>query len=913
MIGIPTKIVNVSDIGDGYSSDIYTYIKNYYTNQDLGYVLLVGDHAQVPTIDYGYFPSDPSYSYLTGNDHYPDIFIGRFSAQSIDHVHTQVNRTIHYERDPDTQGRWYEQGTGLASNEGAGNGDNGESDWLHMRRIRYDLLDYHYTMVDEFYDGSHGGQDASGDPSYTMVSNALNQGRGIINYCGHGSTYSWGTSGFDTSDINNLENDHMLPFICSVACYNGNFDYSTCFAEVWMRATNNDAPAGAIATFMSSHAQAWRPPMRGQDEIVDILVGSYANNRKITFGGLCISGCMEMNDDYGYAGYEETDYWHIFGDPSVQVRTRTPTNLTVAYPQMITQSTTTIPITVDAAYARCALSSGDRLLGVALTDDQGQVTLELDAIPDDVDALQLWVTAYNAVPFHGSIFIGETKRQPAEFDPMQAVLIRYPLGISYEIIREMAENITVITIVNSQNQQQYVTQQYSTYGVNISNCQFLIAPTDSYWIRDYGPWFVQEPEGDTKVVDFEYNRPRPDDNAIPAVFADAYSLEITELPLEHTGGNYMTDGQGIAVSTDLVLQENPGYSHDEIQGMVSALLGIDRYHIVPDALGEYIEHIDCWAKFLAPDTIMITQVPSWHSQYDELESAVAYFENQTSSYGTPYDIARVYAPYDQPYINSLILNDKVLVPVTGSNWDDEALTSYETAMPGYEIIGCTGSWDTTDALHCRVLGIPALDTIVIDHVPLDDSSPSPDGFEVKAHITPLGRSTIDDAMVTLHWKYGETSWMQEPMNPNDDEYAGYIPPQPDDQRISYYLSVETTDYTQYHPYMGAADPHTFTSLPDDDAILCGELSDISFGPLLPGKLYLLTCPADIPIGQQLTMHPGAQLYMVPLMPLRADGTLFIHGEHQQPCMLTSTTRRQTMNVHGTIYLKHQGYLSLGHH
>lgn len=41
-----------------------------------------------------------------------------------------------------------------------------------------------------------------------------------------------------------------------------------------------------------------------------------------------------------------------------------------------------------------------------------------------------------------------------------------------------------------------------------------------------------------------------------------------------------------------------------------------------------------------------------------------------------------------------------------SSWDDDAIAVYEEAMPGYEILGFTGTWQSTDALHCRVRGIP---------------------------------------------------------------------------------------------------------------------------------------------------------------------------------------------------------------
>ena len=94
----------------------------------------------------------------------------------------------------------------------------------------------------------------------------MNAGRGMINYCGHGSDTSWGSTGFNNSNVNALVNDNMLPVICSVACVNGNFPNQTCFAEAWLRATNNGEPTGAVATYMSTVNQSWDPPMEGEDE-----------------------------------------------------------------------------------------------------------------------------------------------------------------------------------------------------------------------------------------------------------------------------------------------------------------------------------------------------------------------------------------------------------------------------------------------------------------------------------------------------------------------------------------------------------------------------------------------------------------------------------------------------------------------
>ena len=313
-----------------------------------------------------------------------------------------------------------------------------------------------------------------------------------------------------------------------------------------------------------------------------------------------------------------------------------------------------------------------------------------------------------------------TPRQTAEFEKMEGVLIRYPFGISFDVISELAEDITLYTIVANQSEENSVLAQYNSHNVNVDNCEFIHAPSNSYWTRDYGPWFVVDGNNEVGIVNFPYNRPRPDDNDIPIEVADFLGIELYGMNVVHTGGNYMTDGMGIGASTTIVYTESQqeGISNAQVDQRMLDYLGIHTYHVIEDPNNTYIDHIDCWGKFLDIDKVLIREVPSSHAQYDEIEEVVDYFEAQTSSYGTPYEIYRVNTPQNQPYTNSLIINDKVLVPITGSGYDDDALQTYEEAMPGYEIIGLTGSWESTDALHCRTRGIADRGMLYVRHIPI---------------------------------------------------------------------------------------------------------------------------------------------------------------------------------------------------
>ena len=446
-------------------------------------------------------------------------------------------------------------------------------------------------------------------------------------------------------------------------------------------------------------------------------------------------------------------------------------------------------------------------------------------IKNNPDSLPIWLTPEELTRLDeiGKGFIPTSVppspvRQPAEFESMQGVLIRYPFGISYSIIREMAEDVEVVTIVNDNTEREYVISQYQNYGINLDNCDFLIAPSNSYWTRDYGPWFIFTGDNEQGIVDHIYNRPRPDDDQIPVKFGNAYDIPVYGLSLEHSGGNYMTDGQGIAVSTELVWYENTEYTHEEIDQMMEDFCGISTYHVVPDALGEYIKHIDCWAKFLAPDVIMIIETSPNHGHYDDIEEAVEYFENQTSCYGTPYKIERVYTHMSEPYINCLILNNKVLVPITGSSWDYDAIQSYENAMPGYKVLGFTGSWASTDALHCRTKGIVDRYMLYIEHTPLSGDKYEREGFDIQAKIFPYSGEDLISESTGVYWKVEGGSWNFIEMNPiGDNKYNCSIPLQENGTVVYYYIHAEDeSGRSENHPYIGESWAHCFTACIDNE-------------------------------------------------------------------------------------------------
>jgi len=59
------------------------------------------------------------------------------------------------------------------------------------------------------------------------------------------------------------------------------------------------------------------------------------------------------------------------------------------------------------------------------------------------------------------------------------------------------------------------------------------------------------------------------------------------------------------------------------------------------------------------------------------------------------------------YVNSLILNHKVIVPTFGVEQDEKALELYRQIMPGYEVVGVNFSDFPLGSVHCNTKEIPA--------------------------------------------------------------------------------------------------------------------------------------------------------------------------------------------------------------
>ncbi len=416
-------------------------------------------------------------------------------------------------------------------------------------------------------------------------------------------------------------------------------------------------------------------------------------------------------------------------------------------------------------------------------------------------------------------------RAVAEFEPSSHVLIRYPLGIPTSLVVHLANTCQVICVVSNATTQNQATTTFQTAGVNMANVSFMLAATNTYWIRDYGPWFVFDGYNQMGVVDTRYNRPRPNDDEIPRTFATQYGYNLYGMNLIQTGGNYMCDGINTGSQTTLVYEENPTLTTAQINQRMLDYMGIERYFVLPDPNNTYIDHIDCWGKFLAPDKVMIRSVPTTHSQYNAIEATAQFFANQSCAWGYPYRVFRVNTPQNQPYTNSLILNKKIFVPLMNSSYDNQALTAYRNAMPGYEVIGITASggspWESTDALHCRTHEVPDRDMLLVKHTPYNGQVNPADNYDFNAFILAHSNSALYTDSLFVCYKVNQNAWQRMSLSPvNNHNYSASLTGFAPGDTIRYFIhAADLSGRSTDHPFTAASDPHKFWITQDNIAPL----------------------------------------------------------------------------------------------
>jgi len=257
----------------------------------------------------------------------------------------------------------------------------------------------------------------------------------------------------------------------------------------------------------------------------------------------------------------------------------------------------------------------------------------------------------------------------------------------------------------------------------------VIQPYNDTWCRDYGPITLAS-ESAFRLLDFRFNGwgdkyEASLDNGISSQLQAHWSVALESIDFELEGGSIETDGQDTLLTTEHCLlgsNRNTHMARQQIETLVLNQLGLKRVLWLSEGalIGDDTDsHIDNLARFADANTIVYavcadTSDPH-HAHLSAMEAQLKAF---TRADGSPYQLEPINIPSPQfdedgkrlpgSYINFLLLNSSVIVPVFGCEQDAAAIATLQRCFPGKNIVTVPGSnlIKQYGGPHCATMQLP---------------------------------------------------------------------------------------------------------------------------------------------------------------------------------------------------------------
>ncbi|WP_199724398.1 agmatine/peptidylarginine deiminase [Taibaiella sp. KBW10] len=261
--------------------------------------------------------------------------------------------------------------------------------------------------------------------------------------------------------------------------------------------------------------------------------------------------------------------------------------------------------------------------------------------------------------------------------------------------------------------------------IPLTNVDFKVYPTDDVWIRDNGPIYVKDKNGQLFIQDWGFNawgdKAAYDHcNAIPAKIAADMQLQKVDLNdvMINEGGSIEIDGQGTLMackSSVLNKNRNPGMTQQQAEGVFTKYLGVTKFIWLEGRAGLEITdmHIDGFARFANAATIITmsaVDLAYWEVPQKDIETLYAATNGKGEAYQfvtLPLSRNEVHTTYGKnlgkgSYINYYIANNRVLVPNYNDPNDAIANAMIQRLYPDKKVVGidCRDLFANGGMIHC---------------------------------------------------------------------------------------------------------------------------------------------------------------------------------------------------------------------
>ncbi|MCD6160794.1 MAG: T9SS type A sorting domain-containing protein [candidate division Zixibacteria bacterium] len=414
--GFDTRVIPISNISSNPSSGVIrNFISSEYSDADLkpDYICLVGDEdmpgsPDVVTFSYynpfgmGPFSSDNYYTFLEGNDYFPELFIGRISVDAVGELNAYIDKFDDYERNPYMLSTdWYHNATMVAG---------GISSWFSSQRlislwVREMLLNHDYFRVDTLFETYHHSVPLS------QITSSISAGAMYVNYRGYGSADGWAPPYYSVGNIYSLSNAHKYGVMTSIVCGTGAFGSSwsdPCFGEAWIRASMKGGAGFIGTTNRDTHTRF--------NNSIDcgiywglFIEGTYTIAQAQLMGKMCCYYAFPADDYTNGRVQSYFNSYHVLGDPELNCWTDIPKPMQITHIDTIDIAANGIAVSVadgssvPMPNAYVCLSKGQEVFQGGFTDANGEINFEV--YPSTAGDLNITVTKSGYIPYERAIIV----------------------------------------------------------------------------------------------------------------------------------------------------------------------------------------------------------------------------------------------------------------------------------------------------------------------------------------------------------------------------------------------------------------------------------------------------------------------------------------------------------------------------
>ena len=313
---------------------------------------------------------------------------------------------------------------------------------------------------------------------------------------------------------------------------------------------------------------------------------------------------------------------------------------------------------------------------------------------------------------------------PEESEPHEGTWLQWPHQYQYgfefrddldptwiELTRELVTSENVHIIAYDQAEKDRIIGLLMNASVDLTNVDFRIYPNDDFWIRDNGPIYVYDREGNLVIQDWGFNgwgnkTEFENCDKIPTKIGADQNREVIDLNsiMINEGGSVELDGNGSLMackSSILNGNRNPGMTQSEAENIFKQYLGATNFIWLDGQAGLEItdQHIDGFARFGNSSTI-VTMENDDLLEFDVLQSDIDKLYAAKNKDGVPYNflmlpltqnnVVTTYGEnlgYKGSYCNYYIANTKVIVPTYNDPNDNLALQLLQTLYPNRTVVG----------------------------------------------------------------------------------------------------------------------------------------------------------------------------------------------------------------------------------